>query len=278
MSRQLLLVFAIGLVVSACSLPLGRSAPECDEVATAAVIEVQSVPGSAFVSCINGLKTGWDYRDLEVRSGRSVYWLDSDRMGEAFVTVENVLSCDVGSAVGSEVDDLPIQLFKDVVSETSVEIVIVPEGTTATTRVYAVEVMSELDDVTIKGRTTTVSISNSNETTAARVSKAAATGAHVLTVSVRDAEEETLTLMLSGNPLEFEGTLSQVIDAIDEVETQSSYRGKWSFVFDGGCIVYTFDAQGSGVETLESDIALALGFSDANVLRELARDAGYKLP
>ena len=278
MSRRFLLVLAAGLVVSACAVPLGRTLPECDNVATSVVMEVQSVPGSAFVSCIRGLKTGWSYQHLEARSGRSVYWLDSDRLGEDFVTVENLLSCDVGSAVESEVEGLPMQLFKDVVSETTVDVVIVPEGSTATTRIYAVEVMAGLDGAEIKGRTIAVSISTSDGETAARVSSAASTGAHVITVSVRDSEEKTLTLMLSGDPLDYEGRLDQVIDAIDDVETQSSYRGKWYFVFDGGCVVYTFDAEGSGVETLEDDIDLTLGFSDANAFRKLARDAGYSLP
>lgn len=278
MSRNLVLLLAAGLIASACSVPLGRTLPECDQVETAGVIAVQSVPGSAYVSCVNGLKTGWDYRHMEVRSGRSVYWLDSDRWGEEFVMVENVLSCDPGAAAGSDVDGLPIQLFKNVVAETTVEVVIVPEGATATTRVYAVQVKAGLDDEEIKGRRIEVSISNSDEPTATRVSRAAATGAHVITVSVRDAEEKTLTLMLNVDPLEREGSLDQMIDAIDDIESQSSYRGTWYFVFDGGCIVYSFDAEGSGVETLEDDIALALGFSDANALRQLARDAGYNLP
>lgn len=278
MKRKFLMVVAVGLIVSACSVPLGRSMPECDSVVTSVVLEVQSVPGSAYVSCLNGLKTGWSYRDLEARSGRSVFSLDSDRWGESFVTVENLLSCDVGSATGSPVDDLPMQLYKNVVSETTVEIVVVPEGITATTRVYAVEVNAELAEVEIQGRATTVSISNSDEPTATRVQKAAATGAHVITVSVRDAEEKTLTLLLKGNPLELRATMDDAIDAIDDAEAEASYRGKWYYVFEGGCAVYTFDAQGPGVETLETDIALTLGFFDANELRQVARDAGYILP
>lgn len=278
MRSKLLLTFAIGLVVSACAVPLGRSIPECDSVMTSVVIGVQSVPGSSYVSCVNGLKTGWDYRDLEARSGRSVFWLDSDRLGESFVTVENVLSCDVGDAPRADVYDSPIHLFKDVVSESTVDVVLVPESNDQVTLDYVTEVQVILQSTEIRDRTVVVSVLISDDPTASRVSRAAASGAHVLIIGVRDAEEGTLTLKLSGDPAEYEGDLDHVIDAIEDVETQSSYRGKWYYVFEGGCIVYTFDASGPGVETLERDITQALGFYDADELRRVARDAGYTLP
>jgi len=242
------------------------------------VLQVQSVPGSAYVACVNGLKTGWAYQHMKAQSGRSVFWLDSDRLGDAFVTVENVLSCDPGDATRSEIEDSPISLFKDVVSETTVDIILVPEGTTEITRTYAAEIRAGLEDLEIKGRMTAVTASVSDEPTATRVSRAAATGAHVITVSVRDAEEGTLTLMLSGQPLEREGDLDQAIDSIEDAETQSSYRGNWYYVFEGGCVVYTFDAEGHGADTVERDIELALGLYEAGVMRQMARDAGYDLP
>lgn len=279
MSRRILLMVAIGvLVVSACSVPLGRSVPECDSVMSSVVLEVQSVPGSAYVACINGLKAGWDYRHLEARSGSSVFALDSDRWGETFLTVENALSCDSGSSEGAAVDGLAMQLFQEVVAETTVDIVVVPEGATAVTRIYAAVVKAGLEDINIKGRTTSVSVSATDEETASRVSRATASGAHVIIISARDAEEETLTLIPRGQVIEFEGDLDDVIDEIEDVETESSYRGNWFYVFEGGCTIYTFDAKGPGVDTIEDDVRLALGFFDANELRQVARDAGYNLP
>ncbi len=278
MTRKVLLGLAIGVLASACANPIGRSVPECDAVRTSLVLEVQSVPGSAYVSCINGLKTGWDYRHLEARSGRSVFWLNSDRLGDSFVMVESVLSCDVGDATRSDFYDSPIEHFKDIVSETTVDIVLVPEGADEVTGAYALEITAELNSVEIKGRATAVSVSLSGDSTAARVSRATASGAHVITMSVRDAEEGTLTLILSGQQQELDGDLDQAIDAISDAETQSSYRGKWYFVFEGGCVVYTFDAEGPGVGTIERDIDQALGLYDAEALRQLARDVGYNLP
>lgn len=279
MSHKLLrLLLVIGVLVSACTVPLGRSVPECDSIGTTLVLEVQSVPGAAYVSCVNGLKTGWDYVHLAARSGYSVFSLDSDRLGNTFVTVESVLSCDVGDAPGSDVEGLPIQLFKDIVSDTTVDIVLVPEGKAEITRTYAAEIRAELEDLTIKDSTTAVAVSVSDEPTASRVSAAASTGAHVIVISIRDAEEGTLTLMVGGQPPEYEGTLDEVIDKIEDVEIEASYRGSWYYVFEGGCVVYTFDAEGAGVDTIERDIELALGLYDAAALRQTARDAGYNLP
>ena len=283
MSRRLALVLVFATLAAACSNPLGRSVPECDSVRTSLVLQVQAVPGAAYVPCINGLKAGWSYRDLEARNGHSVFWLDSDRIGTTFLTVESVLSCDFGDAVEAESEYPSVRLFKDVVAETTVEVVVVPEGTVGQTLEihnldYAKEIATELENTTIKGRVTEASISLSNDTTAVRVSRAAATGAHVITISVRDAEEGTVTLLLHGQTQEYEGDLDDAIDAIEDAETESSYRGNWYHVFDGGCVVYTFDAKGASVDTLEDDIELALGLFDAEALRQTARDAGYNLP
>jgi hypothetical protein len=194
------------------------------------------------------------------------------------VTVENVLSCDLGNAVESESDVPSARFFKDVVSESTVEIVVVPEGTVGRTLAWVQTVASELEDTTIKGRVTAVSVSLANDSTATRVSRAAATGAHVIIIGLRDAEEGTLTVLVRGQTQEYQGDLDHVIEAIEDVETKSSYRGNWYYVFDGGCVVYTFDAEGASVDTIEDDIGLALGLFDAEALRQTARDAGFNLP
>ena len=278
MRRNIALILVLAAVVTACANPLGRSVPECDTVRGSLVLGVQSVPGAAYVACINGLKTGWTYRDLEATNGRSVFWLDSDRMGDTFITVENVLSCDIGDAIGGESGVPSVELFKDVVVETTVEVVVIPEGAVGQTLEYAAEITTELEAIVVKGRETRVSVSLANDSTAVRASRAAASGAHVIIISVRDAEEGTLTLLLNGQTQEYEGDLDDAIDAIEDAETKSSYRGNWYYVFDGGCVVYTFDAEGASVDTIEEDIGIALGLFDADGLRQTARDAGYNLP
>ena len=38
------------------------------------------------------------------------------------------------------------------------------------------------------------------------------------------------------------------------------YRGVWYFRFEGGCVTYRFAAEGQSLETLDEDVAQALGF------------------
>ena len=272
-----LAVFA--LVASGCATTLGRSIPECDDAKGTLILAIQSVPGSQYVSCIFGLKAGWKYQDLKAEAGRSLYTLDSDRMGDGFVQVENVLSCDVGDAVLEDELDTGVALWKDVEAEIDVSIVIVPEGPSDRTASREFEIGVELEDVEIRGRAVVVSASKPDESTRARIDEAAAGGAHVIIISIRDAEEGTLTLLVRGTDVEIEvDDLDDALEAIEDAESESSYTGNWYYKFDSGCVVYTFNAEGSGVATLDEDIQTALSLYDAEALRESARQAGYRLP
>lgn len=243
------------------------------------VLAVESVPGSRYVSCIVGLRAGWDYNDLTAKSWQSSYTLDSDRMGTGFLRIDNLQSCDVGDAVRVGSNKPGVELWEDVEAHTTVEIVIVPEGPTMATSVRTIELLGELDGEEIKGRVVVASSSSANEPTATRIRSAVATGAHVIIVSVRDAEEGTLSVLVRGSQREIEvANLDAALDAIADVETESTYVGKWYYVFDGGCVVYTFDAVGPGVATLEEDVRIGLSLFDAEELRQAARDAGYELP
>jgi hypothetical protein len=137
----------------------------------------------------------------------------------------------------------------------------------------------ELEDVEIRGRTVVVSASKPDESTRARIDQAAASGAHVIIISIRDAEEGTLTLLVRGTDVEIQvDDLDDALEAIEDAESESSYTGNWYYTFDGGCVVYTFNAEGSGVATLDEDVQIALSLYDAEALRESARQAGYRLP
>jgi hypothetical protein len=142
-----------------------------------------------------------------------------------------------------------------------------------------VEIALKLEDSEIRGRAVVVSSSRPDESTRARIDQAAASGAHVIIISIRDAEEGTLTLLIRGTNVEIEvDDLDDALEAIENAESESSYTGNWYYVFDGGCVVYTFNAEGSGVATLDEDIQTALSLYNAEALRESARDAGYQLP
>jgi hypothetical protein len=279
MKRLAIPLAMLALVASGCATTLGRSVPECDDAHGTLILSIQSVPGSQYVSCIFGLKAGWKYRDLKADSGRSFYTLDSDRMGDDFVRVENVLSCDVGDAVLEDEFDNGFALWKDVEAEIDVSIVIVPEGSSFRTASRGFEIALELEDAEIKGRAVVVSSPIPDESTRARIDDAAAGGAHVIIIGIRDAEEGTLTLLVRGTDVEIEvDDLDEALDVIEDAESEASYTGNWYHKFNGGCVVYTFNAEGSGVATLDEDIQTALSLYDAEALRESARDAGYRLP
>ena len=222
---------------------------------------------------------GWDYNHLTAQNGQSSYDLDSDRLGSGFLRVDNVQSCDVGSATLASTIEPDVELWKAVTASTTIDIVIVPEGLNRQTMARINEVFEELEDLEIKGKAVVVDSSTSSDPIAQRIEKAARSGAHVIIVSVRDAEEGTVTLLLRGTDREqaFDD-LDDALEAIEDAESQSSYVGNWYFVFPGGCVVYTFDARGSGVDTLEEDVTAALSLYDAEELRQLARDAGYRIP
>ena len=272
------LVVMLALLAGACSSTLGRTMPECEETSPTMVLAVQSVPGAAYVSCIDALRVGWDYDDLEARQGKSTYTLDSDRMGSNFITVSNQQSCDVGSAALARTRD-GVELWKNVVATTVVDVVIVPEGPTNETSARAAEVAVELNSEEIRGRVVAVTISASDATTAERIEVASRSGAHVIVVGIRDVEEDTLGLLIAGTTTEVTvDDIDEATEAIEDAETESSYTGSWFYVFDGGCVVYEFDASGPGTATIEEDIQAALGLFDAEELREVGRDAGFRIP
>jgi len=279
MRIRLTALIAIAMFASGCSTTLGRTMPECDAGSATMVLAVQSVPEAHYVSCVVGLKAGWDYEDLEAQSGQSYYTLDSDRLGDGFVRVDNVESCDVGDATLTATDERGIELWKDVVSEIDIEVVVIPEGSTMATSTRAVEVILQLRDQEINGRPVVVTPSASDEPTEERIEDAVASGAHVVVISIRDTEEGTLTVLIRGTENEVEAeSLEDALDMIEDVESDPYYLGSWFQVFEGGCVVYSFDAEGPGVDTIEEDIGFGLSLFDAEAFRQIARDAGYRLP
>jgi hypothetical protein len=280
MRRRVLILLVLGLLGTACENTLGRNIPECEigDAGNTLVLEVQSVPQAAYVACVAALKPGWDYQHAQIRSGRSVFWLDSDRMGEPFITVEVLGACDPGDAAPAESRYPDIALYKDVRKATTVAVVLVPEQPSEATTTRAVEILNTLVDAEIRDRIVVATVSASDTPTDDRIRRAASSGAHVIVISIRDAEEGTLTLQLAGHDQEVKvDDLDDAIDEIEDVETQPSYTGNWYYVFEGGCVVYTFNAEGPDVNTIERDIQRALGLFDAETLREYARDLGYDI-
>lgn len=281
MSRPVAVVAAVLAVVFAgCSSDLGRGVPACDSGSNSLVLSVQALPDTEYVPCVNGLFTGWDYVDLEAETGRSVFWLDSDRMGMRFLQVDLATSCDARTAEQVTTDEEGVPLLKDVTEEVAVTVTVIPEGRSAETFAYSSQVVLDFNEFDeIEGRELGVRADASNTPTASRVERALAAGDVVVVLSVRDAEEETMTMIIPQTGQERSGlAFDDAVDFLEDNVDPPSYRGNWYYLFDNGCVTYTFDAQGPGVETIESDVEAALGLFDAEVLRQFGRDAGYDIP
>jgi hypothetical protein len=279
MKRAIGVVAVFAALLGACSNPLGPAMPECDRASGTMVLAVQAVPGSRYVSCIESLPVGWTYQDLTAQSGRSRYVLDSDRMGLGFLQVDNLLSCDVDGAEQGRSPRPDVELWKDVVARDAVDVVIVPEGPTEETTRRAQRVRLDLESTEIRGRSVVAPVSLSDNTTDDRVNAARADGAHVVVIGLRDVEEGTVRLWLRGTQTEETvDDVDELIERLEDTETAASYRGHWFQVFDGGCIRYTFDAEGPGADTLDTAVSGALGLYDAEELRQVARDLGYRVP
>ena len=280
MSRRVVLLALSCLALAACSDQLGRDTPECAAgVTTSVVMQIQAVKGTHFVPCINDLKAGWTFNHVEARSGLATFSIDSDRIGDPFLAISVSDSCDTSLAEPAISDERPIELFKDVVADFTVPIVIVPEGPTDATLASARSIVVDMFGLRLRDRAVDAHVDVTEGPTGDRIAAAQADGAHVITISIRDAEEGTVSLLLANESEEQTGGLLR--DAIDEIEDgvgPPSYRGSWFYVFEGGCVEYRFDAAGPGVETVAGDVQGSFGFIDAEAIRQIARDAGYKLP
>ena len=293
--RWPVLILPIGLLLASCAGNLGRGIPECDDPGASLILSIQSVPETAFAPCIEHLETGWEYGDLEAQTGQSIFSLDSDRLGgggpgfeeNPFLKVSLLPSCDLSEAIEVESDEPGVPLFVDVEVVIDVPITIVPDSRSLPTVIYADRLQGQLDGAVISGRTVVVTIDRTFRDTSQRISAAQISGHAVVVVSARDAEDRTLTLLLPGSDTELVGLdlsttppnldidLGRVIDELEGVTSEASYVGSWYYPFASGCVTYAFDAHGSGVDTIESDVQAALGLYDAEAARQEARDGGF---
>lgn len=89
------------LALAGCS-PVGgapkESAPTCAN-GDVLILLAQSVPSATMIPCIAEFPVGWWFGGEQLESGRSRFWLDSDRAGVRAVTVTLTRSCDTSGAV-----------------------------------------------------------------------------------------------------------------------------------------------------------------------------------
>ena len=264
------------LALPACGSPLGINTPVCDMVSSALILSAQALPGTAFVPCINSLKTDWVYDDLRAERGRSEFGLGSLSLGMFFLRVTLLPTCDTSGATRVASDEPGVPLFVDVQREDEMRIVVIPEDEGVAVARYAGDVQRELDGSVLGDRTVVVRLDTSDLSVSERIEKARQAGATVLVATARDAEERTVSVTLPGEDAERSAVaMADLTDTLRGVAQAATYSGSWYYPFSHGCVIYTFDARGSGVATLESDVMAALGLYDAEAMRRQAREAGY---
>jgi hypothetical protein len=104
--RRLVAAAALAVGLTACRVDLSAgppSAPTCNQ-GSVLILMAQSVPSATFVPCITEFPAGWTFGGEQIESGRSQFWLDSDRAGLRAVTVTLARSCDTRGAVRVPVD------------------------------------------------------------------------------------------------------------------------------------------------------------------------------
>lgn len=272
-------VCLVAVLAGSCSSELGRGVLECGpaggNVSNTLILAAQSVPGSDYLPCVVGLKPGWEYQHLIAETGRMQFTLDSDRMGEAFLVVTLVEACDPGTAEPLPTDPaLGVSRYQEVF-ETSVEIPVTIVPVADRHRDYAENVAFVFGQEVFDGRQVDTLVDDSTAAIADKISAAHGAGRHVVIIDDADIEEFTVGLRLVGEDERSGVEREEALAEIGSEAGKARYRARWYDVFVGGCVLYEFDAKGSGTETVARDGMRALGLYPMEPLRQLARDVGY---
>lgn len=267
----------VALSLSGCSNDLiGRHFPDCDIdqlVSGEIVLQAQAVPTATVGPCIRDLPPGWNYEHQQARSGLARFWLSSDLMGHRFVEVSLRPSCELGGAIRrpSPLPEVDAYLTGSPYVE-PVGVTLIP--TTADVVWYAAALGVALSAEDAQGRPFDLRLAATEDPIEA-AEDAAGAGRIVLTADEHNAEENTVDLLIPGLERRGDLTLDQAIEEIEEHVTEPTYRADWFFVFQGGCIVWDFDAEGEMVASVDEDMQQAVGFYDLGTLRRQMAAAGF---
>lgn len=290
MRRRIGLLAAYVAVLSSCGLfseVSGPGTPECGSAGVTAnavtLLQAQAVPTAFYGPCISELRVGWTYSTQEAESGRATFWLDSDRMGDHFVAVSLLESCDPRSAIQSndpfdddEEDPLDdVDRFVDVRVESGpVEILVVPVAQRHESN--AENVAAGIMGRRIEERSVLATVAPSGEASR-QIQAGLADRLAVIVIDDLEVDTRTLELRRFGEEPRTGVSLDEALEEIEDDVEEPRYEATWYHTFEGGCIIYEFDAEGFGSETLSSDIDDSLGLFPLEALRQLGRDAGFDI-
>jgi len=265
-----------GLLLAGCSNELiGRRHPDCDltMLSNEIAMQAQAVPTATVGPCIIDLEPGWEYEHQQAESGLARFWLSSDGMGEEFLEVRLQPACDPGNAIRrpSPLPGVEAYLTGSPYIE-PVRVTIVPGSPAAVD--YAASIGVRLSSENAEGHPFDLALADAFDPPVA-VAEAIRAGRTVITIDEDDAASGTMELIFPDGENEEGMTLSRVIDEIEDWVAEPVYRADWYFVFDGGCIVWDFDAEGEMVATVDDAARRAVGFYDLAGLRQQMTEQGY---
>lgn len=277
--RPALVIAAMAVLLSSCGAEFtGPGIPKCTEpggeISTATIMQVQAVPTAEWGPCIDELKVGWEYRDQFAEAGRAVFWIDSDRVGMHFVEIELARSCPRGGGepMGNPEPDIERSvLVTEEPGELPVAVVPVAARHVGDARALATRAIGRK----IKGRILTPFVLDSEEPASDRILEALRTVGYALVLDDAQVSSDTVELRRARGPSKVGISLDDALDEIAGDLGEPAYRAEWIHRFDGGCIIYRFDAVGAGAETIGPEVVDAIGFYPLGELREAARQAGY---
>jgi hypothetical protein len=264
----------LGVGEAACVTP-GRDLGAA--VSKANILSAQAVPTARYTPCLDKLHVGWDTVVWSAETGEAgLRILAVGAWGESrFLTARVTESCDVSDATPVESSYPDILRYEDVESQTvNVAITIVPTGELPLQRARLI--VEDLAGAEIDDRPVALTIDEATEDAVLpRVNRALLRGDYVWIVDELDAEEGTVELR-SNDPIAAGSGLTpdEALELIEEEVPNAFYRGEWYFTFEGGCITYEFNAEGTIAYTVAADAEDALGFFPAWRLDDIPRASG----
>ena len=276
MRRLALIVIVVAIATSGCS-NLGLGQADCTspdrEISSANLLTVQAVPTARYTPCIRESRVGWDTVEWFAEDGRAGFKIS--RSISPFLTAVVTPACDITGATRVESGILDIERYEDIESQTpEIGITIIPSSERALARSRVI--VDQLEGTEIDGRPVVFTIDeDAGDRVRARVNLAFLFGQYVWIMSELDAEERRVELRGRNLIEPIRGlTPLEALDAIEDNVPDIFYKGKWYFVFDGGCITYEFDAKGTLAETIAEDAEEVFDFYPARYVVEKAAEQG----
>lgn len=282
MIRRVAFLITTAVALTACAnTELGRSVPACppdpesvNQVSATMILQLQAVDTARYAPCLNDLNAGWTYEDLVAARGMSRFWLSSDRFGSRFLTVTLADACDVSGLPEVDGRRPDVTDFRKVrLVGSGVTVVIVPELDRVLD--YAVSIEAELEAREVNDRQVFVVFDRTDRPLAEKVAEAARRDRPVIVVGEEDEQTGTASLRMPTDEEPARGLdLEDLLERLEDRLEEPSFTGRWVRAFDGGCIEYTFDASGVGVDRLAEEVERAVGLYPAAEVRQAMRDMG----